>query len=60
MDSYILCASPITSLKVDRKAKFVPRGMSAQFIDEAQCYPWAVESTHEGKAQLELATRAVN
>ena len=48
------------SLKVDQKAKFVPSGMSAQFIDEVQCHPRAVESTHEGKAQLELATRAVN
>ena len=39
-----LCASPLTSLKVDQKAKFVPRGMSAQFADEAQCDPRAVES----------------
>ena len=37
-----------------------PKGMSAQFIDEAQCDPRAVESVREGKAQLELATRAVN
>ena len=50
----------MTSLKVDQKAKFVPRGISAQFIDEAQCYSWAMESTYEGKEQLELATRAVN
>ena len=35
--------SPL-SLKVDQKAKFVPRGMSAQFVDEAQCdsRPWKV------------------
>ena len=48
------------SLMVNQKAKFVPRGMSAHFIDEAQCDPQAVESVREGKAQLELATRAVN
>ena len=49
----LLCASPLISLKVDQKAKFVPRGMSAQFVDEAQCDPRAVESIHEGKAQSE-------
>ena len=50
----------MTSLKVDQKAKFVPRGMSAQFIGEVQCDPQAMESVREGKAQLELATHVVN
>ena len=39
-------------MKVDQKAKFVPRGMSAQFVDEAQCDPQVVESVHDSKAQL--------
>ena len=53
MDCYNkLCASPLTLLKVDQKVKFVPRGMSAQFIDEVQCDPQVVESICEGKAQL--------
>ena len=50
--SIVLCVSPRTSLMVDQKAKFVPRGMSAQFVGEAQCDPQAVESVREGKAQL--------
>ena len=41
------------SLKVDQKIKFVPRGMSAQFVDEAQCDPRAMESIREGKEQLD-------
>ena len=44
--------SPLTSLKVDQKAKFVPRRMSAESVDEAQCDPQAVESVREGKEQL--------
>ena len=68
--SYIhVCASPLTLLKVNQKAKFQP--MSAQFVGELQ----AVESIREGKVQLlfisseslllvyagpQLATRAVN
>ena len=47
-----ICVSALTSLMVDQKAKFVPRGMSAQFVGEAQCDPQAVESVREGKAQL--------
>ena len=46
-------ASQLASLKADQKARFFPRGMSAQFIDEAQCNPRVVESVREGKAQLE-------
>ena len=37
---------------INKKAKFVPRGMSAQSVGEAQCDPQAVESVREGKAQL--------
>ena len=40
------------SLKVDQKAKFVPRGISVQFVDEAQYDSQSVESVHEGKVQL--------
>ena len=50
--SIVICVSPLTSLMVDQRAKFVPRGMSAQFVGEAQCDPQAVESVREGKAQL--------
>ena len=38
-------------LMVDQKAKFVPRGMSAQFVGEVQCDPQAVESIRKIKAQ---------
>ena len=47
--SIVICVSPLTSLMVDQKAKFVPR---AQFVGEAQCDPQAVESVRKGKAQL--------
>ena len=40
--SIVICVSPLTSLMVDQKAKFVPRGMSAQFVGEAQCDPQAL------------------
>ena len=39
-------------MKVNQKAKLVPRGISAQFVHEAQCDPQAVESVREVKAQL--------
>ena len=50
----LLTTERLTLLKVDQKAKFVPRGMSAQFVDEAQCDPRAMVSVCEGKAQLEF------
>ena len=50
--SIVICVSPLTTIMVDQKAKFIPRGMSAQFVGEAQCDPQAVENVREGKAQL--------
>ena len=50
--SIVTCVSPLTSLMLDQKAKFVSRELPAHFVGEARCKPQAVESVHEGKAQL--------
>ena len=42
--SIVICVSPRTSLMIDQRAKFVPRGMLAEFVSEAQCDPQALES----------------
>ena len=57
--SIVICVSPLTSLMVDQKAMFVPRGMSAQFVGEARCDPQAVESVREGKAQLFISPESL-
>ena len=49
MDYYSV--SPLMLLIVNQKAKFVSRGMSAQFVGEVQCDPQAVESIRKIKAQ---------
>ena len=50
--SIVICVSPLTSLMINQRAKFVPRGMLAEFVGEAQCDPQALESVHDGKVQL--------
>ena len=34
--SIVVCVSPLTSLMIDQKDKFIPRGQSAEFVGEAQ------------------------
>jgi bloom syndrome protein len=50
--SIVVCVSPLTSLMLDQRAKFVPRGLLAEFVGEAQSDPQAIESVRDGKVQL--------
>ena len=50
--SIVICVSPLTSLMFDQRAKFVPRGLLAEFVGETQCDPLALDSVREGRVQL--------
>jgi len=50
--SIVICVSPLTSLMIDQRAKFVPRGLLAEFVGETQCDPLALDSVREGRVQL--------
>ena len=50
--SIVLCVSPLTSLMLDQRNKFVPRGLSVEFIGEAQDDPTALRSVENGEVQL--------
>ena len=52
----MVCISPLTSLMMDQCTKFVSRGISAEFIGEAQTSKDAIKRVLSGQAQLVFAT----
>ena len=54
--SIVVCISPLTSLMMDQCTKFVSRGISAEFIGEAQTSKDAIKRVLSGQAQLVFAT----
>ena len=54
--SIVVCASPLTSLMIDQKDKFIPRGISAEFVGEAQTDHSAISRVLKGNCQLVFIT----
>ncbi len=52
MPSIVVCISPLTSLMIDQKAKFTPKGVKAEFVGEAQNDRAAVENVLKGQCEL--------
>ncbi len=50
--SIVVCISPLTSIMMDQKAKFTPRGIIAEFVGENQEDPTAVKNVLRGVVQL--------
>ena len=50
--SIVVCISPLTSLIMDQKNKFVPKGVTAEYVGKAQSDRDAVRAVLEGKIQL--------
>ena len=50
--SIVVCISPLTSLIMDQKNKFVPKGVIAEYVGKAQSDRDAVRAVLEGKIQL--------
>ena len=51
-----MCISPLTSLMMDQRSKFTPRGLTAEFVGEAQTDHAAERSVLRGEAQLVFIT----
>ena len=54
--SVALIVSPLASLMIDQKARFLPRGISAEFLGEIQNDAGALQRVKEGKHQLVFLT----
>ena len=54
--SVALIVSPLASLMIDQKAGFLPRGISAEFLGEAQHDARALQRVREGQHQLVFLT----
>ena len=50
--SIVLCVSPLTLLMLDQRSKFSPRGLSVEFVGEAQESSEAMNEVKKGKVQL--------
>ena len=48
----MICVSPLTSLMIDQKNKFSPRGIATEFVGELQQDLDAMKGVKEGKYQL--------
>lgn len=47
-----MCVSPLTSLMIDQREKFTPRGISAEFVGGAQEDENCIKKVLQGKVQL--------
>lgn len=54
--SVAIVISPLSSLMIDQKARFLPRGISAEFIGEMQHDDLAMKRIKDGEHQLVLMT----
>ena len=52
----MVCISPLTSLMMDQRAKFTPRGLTTEFVGEAQSDQATVRKVLRGETQLVLIT----
>lgn len=50
--SIVVCLSPLTSLMMDQKAKFLPKGIVTEFVGEEQSDDSAIEKVLCGAVQL--------
>ena len=50
--SIVICVSPLTSLLLDQRSKFSPRGLSVEFVGEAQESSEALNEVEKGRVQL--------
>ena len=50
--SIVVCVSPLTSLMMDQKAKFSPKGIVTEFVGEEQTDDSAIEKVLHGAVQL--------
>ena len=50
--SIVVCVCPLSSIMMDQKAKFAAKGISAEFVGEAQLEEAANRAVVEGKVQL--------
>ncbi|XP_019852358.1 PREDICTED: ATP-dependent DNA helicase Q-like SIM [Amphimedon queenslandica] len=50
--SIVICVSPLVSLMMDQKAKFLPMGIVAEFVGEGQLDSTAIEKVLHGDIQL--------
>ena len=50
--SIVVCISPLTVIMMDQKAKFTPRGITAEFVGESQDDPTAIKNVLRGMVQL--------
>ena len=50
--SIVVCVSPLTSLMMDQKAKFLPKGIVTEFVGEEQTDDSAIEKVLRGAVQL--------
>ena len=50
--SIVLVVSPLTSLMLDQRAKFSPRGLRVEFVRELQSDPQVLQNIQAGKFQL--------
>ena len=48
----MVCITPLTSIMMDQKVKFTPRGVAADFVAEAQEDQSAISRVLQGKVQL--------
>ena len=48
----MVCISPLITLMMDQRAKFISRGLVAEFVGEAQTDKNAIRKVLEGKVQL--------
>ena len=48
----MVCISPLTSLMIDQRVKFSPRGLLVEFVGEAQTDPRIEEQVLKGQVQL--------
>ena len=50
--SIVICVSPLASLMMDQRNKFVPKGINCDFVGEAQTDKEAISKVVAGKIQL--------
>ena len=50
--SIVVCISPLTSLIMDQKSKFVPMGIVAEYVGEAQDNIESIKAVLHGQIQL--------
>ena len=47
-----MCISPVTSLMMDQTSKYSPKGLSTEFVGEAQTDSDAIRRALKGQVQL--------